>query len=546
MTERRQQHRDRTLLGGKIVFNDRRSVIDCVVRNLSDGGACLQVNNTTGLPIAFDLRMDGDSETRACRVVWMSETRAGVEFVGHRLRDGAVDASALDTAPAMLHPQAERRSGPDLVRGELLTLRAALDEVPVGIVLLDSDTRAQFINRAFRKMWRLPDAIADGKPPFVALMYHGRDTNAYAVPAESVDDYVAERVAHIKGGNPRPLTLRLTSGEVIRLQCSVLPSGGRMLCYTYVTDIVQRSDELEMFRRALDQMPQGIVLLDEHLNAQFMNRAVRDLWGVSDEQAERKPSYVELVTDSRKTGAYRVPAGDLAKFIASRVTIVRDGDSTPIDIPHSDGRMIRAQCAVLPNAGRMLTYTDVTDLVRRAAQFEELATRDSLTGLCNRRQFDALADVEWARFQRYQRPLTLMLLDIDHFKQINDRLGHEHGDRAIKQVAAMCAEGTRATDVVARIGGDEFAILLPETELEQARIVAERLRQTIRRAASHNGDDMPVSVSIGIAEASLSMAGMAALAASADRALYAAKAAGRDCVRLAAKSGPSGHQAAAE
>ena len=81
------------------------------------------------------------------------------------------------------------------VRSELLRLRTALDLVPVGIVLLDADTRAQFINRAFRRMWRLSDEKADSRPPFVALMYHGRDTCAYAVPANDVDAYVARRVA---------------------------------------------------------------------------------------------------------------------------------------------------------------------------------------------------------------------------------------------------------------------------------------------------------------------------------------------------------------
>ncbi len=126
----------------------------------------------------------------------------------------------------------------------LLTLRAALDEIEVGVVLLDAETRAQFINRAFRRMWRLSDDKADSRPPFVALMYHGRDTRAYAVAADKLDAYVAERVALIKAGEPRPLDLRLANGEIIRLTCTVLPAGGRMLCYTYVTDLVRASDEM--------------------------------------------------------------------------------------------------------------------------------------------------------------------------------------------------------------------------------------------------------------------------------------------------------------
>ena len=102
------------------------------------------------------------------------------------------------------------------------------------------------------------------------------------------------------------MNLRLTDGEVVRLQCAVLPNGGRMLSYTYVTDIVRRSDELAVLRAALDSVPEEIILLDSDLNAQFMNQAVRRLWSVSDEQAGSCPAYAELVGDARHTGAYGI------------------------------------------------------------------------------------------------------------------------------------------------------------------------------------------------------------------------------------------------
>jgi PAS domain-containing protein len=180
---------------------------------------------------------------------------------------------------------------------ELVMLRAALDLVPIGIVLLDAEMRAQFINRAFRRMWRLPDEKAESHPPFIALLYHGRDTRAYAVRSDDIDRYVAERVEHVKSGNAKPRDLRPSNGEVIRIHCTALPSGGRMLCYTYVTDLVKDADELAMLRSSLDQMQQGIILLDEFLNARFMNRAVRNLWEIPNDQVERNPSYVKLLND---------------------------------------------------------------------------------------------------------------------------------------------------------------------------------------------------------------------------------------------------------
>jgi len=538
MVERRNENRSRTLLAGKIAFNGRRSVIDCIVRNLSDTGACLQITNSAGIPTTFELVLDAEPRGRPCKLVWLTDTRAGVEFADAR------PASAQE--PLEIAAAKSASSGPgglEMLRGELLALRSALDDVPVGIVLLDADTRAQFVNRAFRKMWKLPDIKAESRPPFVALMYHGRDTNAYAVPSEGLDAYVAERVAHVRSGDPRPLDLRLANGEVIRLQCTVLPSGGRMLCYTYVTDIVQHSDELAMLKGALDQIPSGIVLLDAQLNAQFMNSALQRLWHVSDEQAARKPPYAELVNDSRKSGVYGVPPEALDGLIAGRLAVVRAGDPMPMDIPHQDGRIVRSQCSVLPNGGRMVTYTDVTDLVARANEFERLAGIDALTGLRNRREFERLAEAEWSRFQRYLRPLSLLLIDIDEFKQINDRLGHEAGDDALKEIASICGADRRASDVVARLGGDEFAVLLPETELREARVVAERLRRHV--AAPTKDVGASVTVSIGIAAATLSMSGVGALLRAADKALYEAKAAGRNCV-IAAQENVTALRAAAE
>jgi diguanylate cyclase (GGDEF)-like protein len=296
-----------------------------------------------------------------------------------------------------------------------------------------------------------------------------------------------------------------------------------------VTDMDEpHSDELDMLRGALDQMQAGILLLDERLNAQFINRAARELWKVSDELAGHKPSYVELVNRALTRAVYGVPSGALDKYIKGRIAVVRAGDSTPIEIPHADGRTVLSQCAVLPNGGRMITYTDVTGLVRRANEFRRLASHDGMTGVCNRRQFDLMAQAEWARFKRYHRPLSLMMMDIDHFKQINDRLGHEVGDKAIKQVAEVCTAGTRATDVVARFGGDEFVALLPETDIAQARFVADRLRKSIRERSEAGGT--AITVSIGIAAATASMPDFAALMRLADKALYQAKDAGRDRV----------------
>ena len=281
----------------------------------------------------------------------------------------------------------------------LVALQAAHDESHAGVVILDQELRAQFINRAFRRLWNLPDGLADRQPPFVALAYHGRNTHAYAVPEERLDEYIAERVQRIRSGSLDPLDIRMSNGEVVRLECSVLPAGGRMLTYTPVTDLVQR------------------------------------------------------------------------------------------------------------------------------------ASTDALSGLFNRRYFFELADAEWSRFGRYKRPLSLMMIDIDLFKSVNDRYGHDVGDKAILHVANLCRDSKRVSDVVARVGGEEFAMLLPETAIESATLIADRLRRAIADTPLIvAGAQIRLTVSIGIAEAHTGIDGVLSLMKEADAALYRAKHSGRNRV----------------
>jgi diguanylate cyclase (GGDEF)-like protein len=161
----------------------------------------------------------------------------------------------------------------------------------------------------------------------------------------------------------------------------------------------------------------------------------------------------------------------------------------------------------------MLTYTPVTDLVRRASI-------DALSGLFNRRHFLELAEGEWNRFDRYERPLSLMMLDIDLFKSVNDRYGHDVGDQAIAHLAAICRNSKRVPDIVARVGGEEFAMLLPETPLQSAALVAERLRREIAETPLVvAGAPIRLTVSIGVAEADTRMLGIVALMKEADEAL---------------------------
>ena len=161
------------------------------------------------------------------RMLMLAATATGTAIITGLLRQKWVDAFAAEQEH---HATATR-------------LAAALDQVDIGIVLLDSDTRAEFINRAFRDYFSLSDEKADSKPPFIALMYHGRDTGAYELPEEELSAFIARRTEMMRAGDSTPININLRDGQVLRFSCTALPDGGRMLSYTPVTDLVRHTDD---------------------------------------------------------------------------------------------------------------------------------------------------------------------------------------------------------------------------------------------------------------------------------------------------------------
>jgi diguanylate cyclase (GGDEF)-like protein len=166
---------------------------------------------------------------------------------------------------------------------------------------------------------------------------------------------------------------------------------------------------------------------------------------------------------------------------------------------------------------------------------KRLAEIDDLTGIYNSRVFQRMCVDEIARFQRYGRPLSFIMLDLDHFKLVNDNYGHMMGDKVLRQVAGTVSKQLREVDIMGRMGGEEFGILLPETMLDDARIVAERVLDALRRLdiTADSGARLNITASLGLAEAVSSDTGMDSLTARADKALYKAKKNGRDRVETA-------------
>ncbi|MDX1593638.1 MAG: diguanylate cyclase [Gammaproteobacteria bacterium] len=201
----------------------------------------------------------------------------------------------------------------------------------------------------------------------------------------------------------------------------------------------------------------------------------------------------------------------------------RDGTVVPVELRIREIHYRGADALVL-------AVRDITEHKEMEARLRHLASTDPLTGIANRRYFMERGRAEQARALRYDQPLSVMMLDVDHFKRINDTHGHDVGDQALKALTAECGHALRASDLLGRLGGEEFALLLPSTSREGGAILAERIRGRIEamRIPLPSGE-LAFTVSIGICTLDGDES-FDALLNRADKALYAAKHGGRNRV----------------
>jgi diguanylate cyclase (GGDEF)-like protein len=244
-----------------------------------------------------------------------------------------------------------------------------------------------------------------------------------------------------------------------------------------------------------------------------------------------KDAKMQLLVDHRRAFG---PSGDLEDpaqvpiHIADRtwLLVLQDPGSPPVGLPIAIGILGISLAALL--ASLIVSWSRG----ERMRELERQASQDALTGLGNRRRFEEDLAAAIGRSRRDRSTGALLMLDLDRFKQVNDSLGHQAGDQAIKAVAETLRRRTRAGDSLARLGGDEFAVILPRCSRQEALIAAEAIADEIRRQDSEDGR-APLTVSIGVAMFGEDpKAGVATVVSDADAAMYAAKDGGRDAVRV--------------
>ena len=307
-----------------------------------------------------------------------------------------------------------------------------------------------------------------------------------------------------------------------------------------LSDLVQT--EKERAEYYLNMAGSLLVALDLSGRVTMLNQRGAEILGYAEEELIGK-DWIEIVVPPENRATARNRFHQLVSGPGSSRSL-----SMEMEIVNRNGqrRMIAWITTVLKNvhgevAGVLGAGADVTECYRMEAQLLRLANIDNLTGLSNRRIIPEAGQRELEQYQRYHRPLSLFILDIDHFKQVNDTYGHAAGDQVLIKLAEVSKNVLRATDVCGRLGGEEFIALLPETPADQAYSVAERLRRTLAETpvATPVGE-IRVTVSIGIATAIAEDKAIDDLIRAADEAMYEAKAAGRNKVVVRTRDKNSG------
>lgn len=291
------------------------------------------------------------------------------------------------------------------------------------------------------------------------------------------------------------------------------------------------ADQAERFRGILDDCPAAILISSpESPRHSFVNAAFATMMDVT----------MEAAANLRLESRFCDPE-DAAGY---RTALQHSGVTTlEARLTRPSGEVFWVTLAIsradrAPGAPRVTWIYDVSATKAQAEMLERMVREDDLTGVASRKQFMMEFDLELKRARRYGHPLSVMMIDLDRFKEINDRHGHAVGDEALRRVARCAMALLRDSDLIGRVGGDEFAVLLPETATEEAAQVGERLRHALASAAGDGQENSaaPLTVSIGLSALAAGDPDIETLLSRADAALYRAKRDGRDRLVIAEES----------
>ena len=411
-----------------------------------------------------------------------------------------------------------------------LLLQTALQNMAHGFCVFDRDMRLIVCNEKYPKMYGLPPERT--RPGSTLRSILEARIGAGFVP-QNAEEYIRLRLERAARGNSHYAENELSDGRIYAVNHQRMPDGGWVATHIDITERRRAERELDETKRFLDSIIENIpvaVVVKDAKTRKFLlvNRAFEAMLGASRNDLLGRTVFDihqakdAQIIDDADTESLQEPDRVTYKEIEVNTALrgLRLQATSRIVIRRSQGD---AKCIIA-------VIDDVTERKKSEQRIAFLAHHDALTGLANRAALVQRIDEAAARQRRRDEPFTVLLLDLDRFKQVNDTLGHPAGDALLTEVATRLKSLLRETDVLARLGGDEFAII-QGGEVNQrpaAKALAERIIEVIGKPFDIDGGDVNIGTSIGIALAPEHHTGSDELLKMADLALYRAKSAGRN------------------
>lgn len=407
-------------------------------------------------------------------------------------------------------------------------MKTLTDHIPGMVAYWTDELRCRFSNAAYLEWF--------GKTPEQMRGMRMQDLMGQAL-FEKNESYIHAALR----GEPQEFerTLTKADGSIGYTWAQYIPDkdGDKVKGFVVLVSDVTKLKQAELalassewkLKTIIEAEPECVTVLSADGTVQQMNRAGIDMVGANAEQEIIGCNLADMVLPQYQAAfsdlnlrVSRGESGSLNFELVGRTGIQRWLESHAVPMRDQEARITGSLCVI----------RDITDRKKAELELEKLAQTDFLTGLANRRHFMALAEQELARTLRYGGPLSVLMMDIDHFKKINDTYGHKSGDIVLQTFAQLFRSAVRSIDIVGRIGGEEFAAVLPETDSQRALEVAERLRDTISKAEVYLEHGLPIyfTMSIGVASQAGTCGNIDTLISWADAALYEAKNAGRNKV----------------
>lgn len=425
-------------------------------------------------------------------------------------------------------------------RAEVLTvnarLEASLANMPQGLCLFDANKCLVASNDRFREIYNLPaELAAPGTSLEALLQYQSRQGVTTQL---TLEDNLKEMPSLLRQ------TAVTSEGRTISIHRSPLSDGGWVATHEDVTEDRQRerlfadkATELELinsrFDAALNYMHHGISMFDDEKRLVVWNARYAEMFGFPSDYLEVGMHVNEIAADLVAWGVLK--GGQNKASVELKVAAMDELalDSSWVE-KLSDGRSILLSRQPMGYGGWLATSEDITERLRVEAEIVHLAHNDPLTSLANRAAFGMRLEEACKRANRYGTPVTVMMLDLDKFKHVNDTLGHPAGDKLLVEVAHRLRATLRETDILARLGGDEFAIIQEggDSQHEGAVALALRIIRSITEPFDLDGNEAKIGTSIGMALAPEHGVDAADLLKKADLALYEVKSAGRNDFRI--------------